>query len=74
MAQRRLGRSVEVGGHRELITDGDTGTLFAPDDPAACAAALAACSIRAGRGAMKGSRTSPMSARDTIGPRMPAII
>jgi glycosyltransferase involved in cell wall biosynthesis len=30
-----------VGGHRELITDGDTGTLFAPDDPAACAAALA---------------------------------
>ena len=31
-----------VGGHRELITDGVTGTLFSPDDPAACAAALAA--------------------------------
>lgn len=41
MAQRRLVAASAVGGHRELITDGDTGTLFAPDDPAACAAALA---------------------------------
>jgi glycosyltransferase involved in cell wall biosynthesis len=41
MAQRRLVAASSVGGHRELITDGDTGTLFAPDDPAACAAALA---------------------------------
>lgn len=41
MAQRRLVAASNVGGHRELITDGDTGTLFAPDDPAACAAALA---------------------------------
>ena len=40
MAQRRLVAASSVGGHRELITDGDTGTLFAPDDPAACAAAL----------------------------------
>ena len=41
MAQRRLVAASGVGGHRELIEDGVTGTLFAPDDPAACAAALA---------------------------------
>jgi len=41
MAQRRLVAASSVGGHRELITDGETGTLFAPGDPAACAAALA---------------------------------
>lgn len=41
MAQRRLVAASSVGGHRELITDGKTGTLFAPDDPDACAAALA---------------------------------
>lgn len=41
MAQRRLVAASSVGGHRELIADGETGTLFAPDDPAACAAALA---------------------------------
>jgi PEP-CTERM/exosortase A-associated glycosyltransferase len=41
MAQRRLVAASSVGGHRELITDGETGTLFPPDDPAACAAALA---------------------------------
>ncbi len=41
MAQRRLVAASSVGGHRELITEGETGTLFAPDDPAACAAALA---------------------------------
>jgi PEP-CTERM/exosortase A-associated glycosyltransferase len=41
MAQRRLVAASSVGGHRELISDGVTGTLFAPDDPAACAAALA---------------------------------
>ena len=41
MAQRRLVAASDVGGHRELITDGVTGTLFAPDDPAACAAVLA---------------------------------
>ena len=29
------------GGHRELVTHGETGTLFAPDDPLACAEALA---------------------------------
>jgi PEP-CTERM/exosortase A-associated glycosyltransferase len=41
MAQGRLVSASDVGGHRELIADGVTGTLFAPDDPAACAAALA---------------------------------
>jgi len=41
MAQRRLVAASDVRGHRELISDGVTGTLFTPDDPAACAAALA---------------------------------
>jgi glycogen synthase len=41
MAQGKLVAASDVGGHRELISDGLTGTLFAPDDPAACAAALA---------------------------------
>lgn len=41
MAQRRLVAASDVGGHRELIEDGVTGTLFGPDDPAALAAALA---------------------------------
>ncbi|HEY0624388.1 TIGR04063 family PEP-CTERM/XrtA system glycosyltransferase [Sphingomonas sp.] len=41
MAQRRLVAASDVGGHRELIRDGDTGTLFPPDDPAALAAAVA---------------------------------
>ncbi len=41
MAQGKLVAASDVGGHRELMTDGVTGTLFTPDDPAACAAALA---------------------------------
>jgi PEP-CTERM/exosortase A-associated glycosyltransferase len=41
MAQGKLVAASSVGGHRELITDGVTGTLFAPDNPAACATALA---------------------------------
>lgn len=41
MAQGRLVAASNVGGHRELIRDGITGTLFAADDPAALAAALA---------------------------------
>lgn len=40
MAQGRLVAASSVGGHRELIEDGVTGTLFAPDDPAAIAMAL----------------------------------
>jgi PEP-CTERM/exosortase A-associated glycosyltransferase len=41
MAQGRLVAASSVGGHRELIEDGVTGTLFAPDDPAGMARALA---------------------------------
>ncbi len=41
MAQGKLVAASDVGGHRELIEDGRTGTLFAPDDPAAIADALA---------------------------------
>ena len=42
MAQGKLVAASDVGGHRELIEDGVTGTLFAPDDPAAIASALKA--------------------------------
>ena len=38
MAQGRILAASSVGGHRELINDGKTGVLFAPDDPAALAA------------------------------------
>jgi glycogen(starch) synthase len=41
MAQGKLVAASSVGGHRELISDGLNGTLFAPDDPADCAATLA---------------------------------
>ena len=41
MAQGRLVAASDVGGHRELISAGETGVLFTPDDPAACATALA---------------------------------
>ena len=40
MAQMKLVAASDVGGHRELIEDGVTGTLFPPDDPAAMARAL----------------------------------
>jgi glycosyltransferase involved in cell wall biosynthesis len=40
MAQRKLVAASDVGGHRELIRDGETGTLFAADSPPAIAAAL----------------------------------
>ncbi len=64
MAQRRLVAASSVGGHRELITDGDTGTLFAPDDPAACAAALARLiDGRAGWDAMKERAVAHVRAR-----------
>ena len=42
MAQGKIVAASNVGGHRELITDGTTGALFPADDPAACAAALGA--------------------------------
>jgi glycogen synthase len=41
MAQRKLVVASNVGGHRELIEDAVTGTLFPAGDPAALAAALA---------------------------------
>lgn len=41
MAQGKLVAASDVGGHRELIEDGVTGTLFAPDDAAAISRALA---------------------------------
>jgi glycogen synthase len=40
MAQKRLVAASNVGGHRELIEDGVTGTLFAPDDPDSLAKSL----------------------------------
>ena len=40
MAQRRIVAASNVGGHRELMSHGDTGYLFAPDDPIACAETL----------------------------------
>jgi glycogen synthase len=40
MAQRKLVAASDVGGHRELIEDGVTGTLFPPDDPQALADAI----------------------------------
>ena len=40
MAQRKLVAASDVGGHRELIEDGVTGTLFPPGNPAALARAL----------------------------------
>ncbi len=41
MAQGKLVSASSVGGHRELIEPGVTGTLFAPDDPVALARAMA---------------------------------
>ncbi|TCM16932.1 PEP-CTERM/exosortase A-associated glycosyltransferase [Novosphingobium sp. PhB165] len=41
MSQDKLVAASSVGGHRELVEHGVTGTLFPPDDPAACAEALA---------------------------------
>jgi PEP-CTERM/exosortase A-associated glycosyltransferase len=41
MAQRKLVAASNVGGHRELIEDGVTGTLFPAGDPEALADALA---------------------------------
>jgi PEP-CTERM/exosortase A-associated glycosyltransferase len=40
MAQMRLVAASDVGGHQELIRDGDTGTLFPADDPQGIASAL----------------------------------
>jgi PEP-CTERM/exosortase A-associated glycosyltransferase len=42
MAQGKLVCASDVGGHRELVEHSVTGHLFKPDDPQACANALAA--------------------------------
>lgn len=41
MAQNKLVAASDVGGHRELVRDGVTGTLFTAGDPMACGEALA---------------------------------
>lgn len=41
MAEGRIVLASSVGGHRELIRDGETGFLFQPDDPAALARRVA---------------------------------
>ena len=41
MAQQRLVAASDIGGHRELMSNGETGILFPADDPAGCASALA---------------------------------
>jgi PEP-CTERM/exosortase A-associated glycosyltransferase len=41
MAQGKIVAASDVGGHRELVSDGFTGTLFAPDDPVDIARVLA---------------------------------
>lgn len=56
MAQGKLVAASDVGGHRELIEDGRTGTLFAPDDPAAIADALAG--LLADRGGWEARRAA----------------
>lgn len=56
MAQRKLVVASNVGGHRELIEDGVTGTLFPAGDPAALAEALATLFDR--RGDWEGRRDS----------------
>lgn len=40
MAEGKLVAASDVGGHRELILDGETGTLFRADDPQALAASV----------------------------------
>ena len=42
MAQGQLVAASDVGGHRELIRNGDTGSLFPPDNPKEMARAIAA--------------------------------
>jgi PEP-CTERM/exosortase A-associated glycosyltransferase len=54
MAQRRLVAASDVGGHRELIRDGETGTLFPPGDPEAMARSIAG--LLADRGAWEPRR------------------
>jgi PEP-CTERM/exosortase A-associated glycosyltransferase len=56
MAQRKLVAASNVGGHRELIEDGVTGTLFPAGDPQALADALN--TLFANRGGWEKRRTT----------------
>ncbi|MGN6514345.1 MAG: TIGR04063 family PEP-CTERM/XrtA system glycosyltransferase [Rhizomicrobium sp.] len=69
MAESRIVIASDVGGHRELVRDGETGFLFPPDDPDALAKnvirAMAADTTNmraAGRHYVETSRTWPISA------------
>ncbi len=64
MAQGRLVAASDVGGHRELMIDGETGTLFAPDDPSAIASELARMvADRSGWDAMRDRARAHVAAR-----------
>lgn len=69
MAESRIVIASDVGGHRELVRDGETGFLFPPDDPDALAknviramAADTANMRAAGRHYVETSRAWPISA------------
>ena len=51
MAQGKLVAASNVGGHREQVTNDETGILFAPGNPAACSEAIA--NLLANRGDWK---------------------
>ncbi|MFC3100201.1 TIGR04063 family PEP-CTERM/XrtA system glycosyltransferase [Altererythrobacter lauratis] len=64
MAQGKLVAASNVGGHRELMEHGVTGTLFPADNPAQCAAALAdLLDARAEWGAMRQAARAHVAAR-----------
>lgn len=64
MAQGKLVAASDVGGHRELVTDGVTGVLFPPDDPAGCAARISALlADRSGWSALRASGTAHVGER-----------
>lgn len=64
MAQGKLVAASDVGGHRELVTDGVTGVLFPPDDPAGCAARISALlADRSGWSALRAAGTAHVGER-----------
>ena len=75
MAQGKLVAASDVGGHRELIDDGVTGTLFAPDDPAACADASAELLGDRGNLGSTGGHAGPGACRrqPRLGAQRPAL-
>jgi glycosyltransferase involved in cell wall biosynthesis len=74
MAQGKLVAASSVGGHRELIADGETGTLFAPDDPADCARVLADLLRRRGDWAALREAAARTSRRATTGRATSVVI